>query len=185
MERMQFPESSIRWVRLLLAGTQGQIVFNGGNTSRVFDIPSGCAQGSPLSPLLYVIAAQPLAARCRQLQRDGSFSSISMPDGSPAPCCHQHADDTTLHAETVVGVRTLLRQAVQPFCAANGAKVNVGKSQGMVLGAVQVPPDGRPVVFLADHPTTGGYPVVAVVAAADLWQCAQLRPGDPLSFRSA
>ena len=36
-------------------------------------------------------------------------------------------------------------------------------SEGMVLGAVQVPPDGQPVVFLADHPTTGGYPVVGVV----------------------
>ena len=36
-------------------------------------------------------------------------------------------------------------------------------SEGMVLGAIQVPPDGRPVVFLNDHPTTGGYPVVGVV----------------------
>ena len=58
-------------------------------------------------------------------------------------------------------------------------------SEGMVLGAVQVPPDGRPVVFLADHPTTGGYPVVAVVEAGDLWQCAQLRPGEPVAFRRA
>lgn len=55
-------------------------------------------------------------------------------------------------------------------------------SEGMVLGAVQVPPDGRPVVFLADHPTTGGYPVLAVVRTDDLWQCAQLRPGDPVRF---
>jgi biotin-dependent carboxylase-like uncharacterized protein len=55
-------------------------------------------------------------------------------------------------------------------------------SEGMVLGAVQVPPDGHPVVFLADHPTTGGYPVVAVVDEADLWQCAQLRPGEPVRF---
>jgi biotin-dependent carboxylase-like uncharacterized protein len=55
-------------------------------------------------------------------------------------------------------------------------------SEGVVLGAVQVPPDGRPVVFLADHPTTGGYPVVAVVEEDDLWQCAQLRPGEPLRF---
>jgi allophanate hydrolase subunit 2 len=55
-------------------------------------------------------------------------------------------------------------------------------SEGIVLGAVQVPPDGRPVVFLADHPTTGGYPVVAVVDADDLWQCAQLRPGEPVAF---
>ncbi|MDQ4053425.1 MAG: biotin-dependent carboxyltransferase family protein, partial [Actinomycetota bacterium] len=56
------------------------------------------------------------------------------------------------------------------------------ESEGMVLGAVQVPPDGRPVVFLADHPPTGGYPVVAVVRADDLWQCAQLRPGDEVRF---
>lgn len=55
-------------------------------------------------------------------------------------------------------------------------------SEGMVLGAVQVTPDGLPVVFLADHPTTGGYPVVAVVDEGDLWQCAQLRPGEPVGF---
>ena len=58
-------------------------------------------------------------------------------------------------------------------------------SEGMVLGAVQVPPDGRPVVFLADHPTTGGYPVLAVVREDDLWRCAQLRPGDEVRFRTA
>jgi biotin-dependent carboxylase-like uncharacterized protein len=58
-------------------------------------------------------------------------------------------------------------------------------SEGMVLGAVQVPPDGRPVVFLADHPTTGGYPVLAVVRADDLWRCAQLRPGEQVGFRIA
>lgn len=58
-------------------------------------------------------------------------------------------------------------------------------SEGMVLGAVQVPPDGQPVVFLADHPPTGGYPVVAVVEEADLWQCAQLRPGESVLFTSA
>jgi allophanate hydrolase subunit 2 len=55
----------------------------------------------------------------------------------------------------------------------------------MVLGAVQVPPDGRPVVFLADHPTTGGYPVVAVVDETDLWRCAQVRPGETVTFSRA
>ncbi|MFM9595242.1 biotin-dependent carboxyltransferase family protein [Streptomyces scabiei] len=57
-------------------------------------------------------------------------------------------------------------------------------SEGMVLGAVQVPPDGRPVVFLADHPTTGGYPVIAVVAPADLPAAAQAAPGTPVRFVS-
>jgi biotin-dependent carboxylase-like uncharacterized protein len=55
-------------------------------------------------------------------------------------------------------------------------------SEGMVLGAVQVPPDGRPVVLLADHPPTGGYPVLAVVDPDDLWLCGQLRPGEELRF---
>lgn len=51
-------------------------------------------------------------------------------------------------------------------------------SEGLVVGAVQVTADGRPLVFLADHPTTGGYPVIAVVDAADLPRLAQARPGD-------
>ena len=55
----------------------------------------------------------------------------------------------------------------------------------MVLGAVQVPPDGQPVVLLADHPPTGGYPVIGVVHPDDLWQCAQLRPGERVTFRGA
>ncbi len=55
-------------------------------------------------------------------------------------------------------------------------------SEGMVLGAVQVPPSGQPVVFLADHPVTGGYPVAAVVHSDDLWICAQRRPGEQVEF---
>lgn len=55
-------------------------------------------------------------------------------------------------------------------------------SEGIVLGAVQVPPSGQPLVFLHDHPTTGGYPVVGVVDPDDLWQCAQLRPGERVLF---
>ena len=58
-------------------------------------------------------------------------------------------------------------------------------SEGMVLGAVQVPPSGQPVVFLHDHPVTGGYPVVAVVVDADLPLCAQLRPGETVRISVA
>jgi antagonist of KipI len=50
-------------------------------------------------------------------------------------------------------------------------------SQGMALGAVQVPADGQPIVMLADHPTTGGYTQVAVVSHADLPLVAQCEPG--------
>jgi biotin-dependent carboxylase-like uncharacterized protein len=55
-------------------------------------------------------------------------------------------------------------------------------SEGMVRGAIQVPPGGEPVLFLADHPVTGGYPVVAVVVDADVDRAAQVRPGQPVRF---
>ncbi|MFD9359032.1 biotin-dependent carboxyltransferase family protein [Streptomyces sp. NPDC060031] len=59
-------------------------------------------------------------------------------------------------------------------------------SEGMVLGAVQVPPDGRPVVFLADHPVTGGYPVIGVVPRGPaLDAAAQARPGTVIRFVAA
>lgn len=65
------------------------------------------------------------------------------------------------------------------------ARVDRGElaSEGVVLGAVQLPPSGQPLVFLHDHPVTGGYPVIAVVDAADLAVCAQLRPGDLVVLR--
>jgi KipI family sensor histidine kinase inhibitor len=55
-------------------------------------------------------------------------------------------------------------------------------SEGMVAGSVQVPPGGEPIVFLADHPVTGGYPVIAVVCATDLPTLAQARPGQRVRF---
>ena len=56
-------------------------------------------------------------------------------------------------------------------------------SEGTVAGSIQVPGGGRPVVFLADHPVTGGYPVIAVVVAADLALAAQARPGQRIRVR--
>lgn len=56
-------------------------------------------------------------------------------------------------------------------------------SEGMVRGALQVPPSGQPVLFLADHPVTGGYPVIGYVADADVDRCAQLAPGQTVRFR--
>ena len=55
---------------------------------------------------------------------------------------------------------------------------------GLPLGAIQVPPDGRPIVMLADRPVTGGYPVPACVIRADVGRVAQLRTGDRLAFAS-
>jgi allophanate hydrolase subunit 2 len=55
-------------------------------------------------------------------------------------------------------------------------------SCGVVAGAVQVPRGGAPIVLLADHQTTGGYPVIATVITADLGKVAQRAPGESLRF---
>ena len=95
---------------------------------------------------------------------------------------------------TATAVRTLVTRAYRVSSASNRiglrtegpvlerSRTGELPSEGMVLGAVQVPPDGRPVVFLADHPTTGGYPVIAVVRPADLPAAAQAVPGTPVRF---
>ncbi|MEO9327112.1 5-oxoprolinase subunit C family protein [Gordonia aurantiaca] len=57
------------------------------------------------------------------------------------------------------------------------------RSEGVAHGSVQVPPSGRPVLFLADHPVTGGYPVVAVLTAGSVDLAAQLVPGTEIRFR--
>ncbi|MFD4870899.1 biotin-dependent carboxyltransferase family protein [Streptomyces sp. NPDC058412] len=76
-----------------------------------------------------------------------------------------------------IGLRT---EAGPPLVRARSGEL---PSEGMVLGAVQVPPDGLPVVFLADHPVTGGYPVVGVVPPGPaLDAAAQARPGTPVRF---
>jgi len=56
-------------------------------------------------------------------------------------------------------------------------------SEGLARGAIQLPPGGEPVVFLADHPVTGGYPVIAVLRDADVDRAAQIRPGQPVRIR--
>jgi allophanate hydrolase subunit 2 len=47
-----------------------------------------------------------------------------------------------------------------------------------------VPPSGEPILFLRDHPVTGGYPVIAVVCTPALDQAGQLAPGDQLRFEA-
>ena len=55
-------------------------------------------------------------------------------------------------------------------------------SEACVSGTVQLPPDGNPLILLAEHQTTGGYKVPGVVIEADLWRVGQMRPGDRLRF---
>ena len=77
------------------------------------------------------------------------------------------------------GDRVGLRLAGEPLVRSRPGEL---PSEGVVRGSLQVPPSGLPTLLLADHPVTGGYPVVAVVVDADVDRAAQLRPGDAVRF---
>jgi KipI family sensor histidine kinase inhibitor len=80
---------------------------------------------------------------------------------------------------TAASNRTGLRLAGPPLRRRQVAEL---PSEGMATGSLQVSHDGQPILLLADHPTTGGYPVIAVVRAADIGLAAQLRPGQRVRF---
>ena len=79
-----------------------------------------------------------------------------------------------------VGVRLDRPTGAPPLTRVNHDEL---PTEGMPLGAIQVSPSGEPVVFLADHPITGGYPVIGVVLADDVASLAQARPGQHVVFR--
>lgn len=58
-------------------------------------------------------------------------------------------------------------------------------SEGTVIGAIEVPSEGQPLIFLNDHPTTIGYPTIATLRQESIAACAQLRPGQSIRFTAA
>lgn len=79
-----------------------------------------------------------------------------------------------------IGVRLDREGGAPPLRRIDDAEL---PTEGMALGAIQVPPAGRPVVLLADRPITGGYPVVGTVIDGDIDLLGQARPGQLVEFR--
>jgi len=128
------------------------------------------------------------ALRSGDLLEIGSSSTTprrwtgSRPDGPIRIVPGPHATGISLDGEWTVGT-----EADRTGVRLDGRRLEaLGEvpSMGLPLGAVQVPPDGRPIVMLADRPVTGGYPVPACVIRADVGRVAQLRPGDKVTFAS-
>ncbi|CAL8470818.1 g10360 [Coccomyxa elongata] len=99
MAAVGFGPGAQRWVHILHSGTTARVAYNGWHTD-AFPVMSGIFQGSPLSPLLFVLATQPMAAHARRLAQQHAFQPIRLPSGASAPVMHQHADDTSIHARS-------------------------------------------------------------------------------------
>ena len=101
--------------------------------SASFPEHSGVQQGSPLSPLLYVIAAQPLVSHPRRQSHLGLIRPINMPDGQSALIGHQHADDTSLHVLQPRDAQVAVDTSITLFCAASCSQLNASKSQAFLV----------------------------------------------------
>ena len=133
MAAVGFGAGAQRWVHILHTGTTARVAFNGWHTD-AFPVSSGVFQGSPLSPLLFVLATQPMAAHARRCAHQRAFQPIRLPSGDPAPVMHQHADDTSIHAQSPSDAQVILDTTVDLHCAATGSKLQRSKSQGLGLG---------------------------------------------------
>ncbi|MDX6365528.1 MAG: hypothetical protein QOK30_604 [Nocardioidaceae bacterium] len=139
-----------------------------GDLLPVGGVRSGPGHGEAV-PAVHATGATRLSVRLGP--RDDAFTDESVDALLKAPyAVSARSDRVGVRLEALDGSRLLRR---------GGEEM---ESEGLVTGAVQVPSGGQPLVFLADHPVTGGYPVVAVVDDADLGRCAQLRPGDQVRF---
>lgn len=162
------------------------------------------AGGIDVEPVLGSRATDTLSGIGPPPLRDGDRLPIGVPVGSPAPVDFTPGqpplpelrlplrlgprDDwftpvavdrllSTPYAISTVSNRVGTRLTGAPLPRAVAGEL---PSEGLVLGAVQVPADGQPLIFLADHPTTGGYPVIAVLD--DVTPLAQVRPGTTVRF---
>ncbi|BDA49663.1 LINE-1 retrotransposable element ORF2 protein [Coccomyxa sp. Obi] len=151
MAAVGFGAGAQRWVRILHTGTTARVAFNGWHTD-AFLVSSGVFQGSPLSPLLFVLATQPMAAHARRRAQQQAFQPIRLPSGDPAPIMHQHADDTSIHAQSPSDAQVILDTTVDLHCAATGSKLQRSKSQGLGLGSfshLEGPDAATGVTFVA------------------------------------
>jgi hypothetical protein len=108
-------------------------MYNGWRTTS-FPMDTGLFQGSPLSPLLWVVAAQPLFSHMRRLANTGAVKAMPLPGGVTAPVCSGHADDTTLRVATPEDAKAAMDLGVQQYCRATNARVSQEKCHGMTLG---------------------------------------------------
>ncbi|MFF2851188.1 biotin-dependent carboxyltransferase family protein [Streptomyces sp. NPDC058001] len=188
---VHLPAGAVLDIGPAVSGVRGYVAFAGG-------VAVEPVLGSRSTDLLSGLGPAPLT--------DGTVLPIGVAHGTPArvDVAPRPGPPAELVLRVTLGprdawftqraVRTLTSRAYRVSSASNRIGLRTEgppleravrgelPSEGLVLGAVQVPPDGRPVVFLADHPTTGGYPVVAVVREADLAAAAQAVPGTPVRF---
>ncbi|MEW1956393.1 urea amidolyase family protein [Kineococcus sp. NPDC059986] len=179
------------------AGLRSVVAVRGG-----FHVPA--ALGSSATDTLSGVGPRPLAAGDR-VALHGPAAAPHAVDPGPHPLPALPRRGEVVELDVVLGPRTdwftddavasLLAQEWEVTVRSDRVGLRLAgtplerrrdgelPSEGAVTGAIQVPPDGQPVLFGPDHPLTGGYPVVGAVVDAHLDLVGQLPPGARVRFR--
>jgi hypothetical protein len=128
---MNFGQSFQKWVFLLYSNIFSCILING-ETTEFFSVSRGVCQGCPLSPLLYVLVAETIASAIRA---DRFIDSYILPNGRSVKLC-QYADDTSVIVTTDLALNALFHLFTR-YEKASGAKLNVTKCHGLLIGTWQ------------------------------------------------
>ena len=126
---MNFGPSFRKWVRLLYSSLYSRILINGA-LGGPFSISRGVRQGCPLSPLLYILAAEPFS---RAIQESPDIVGFPLPNGDTVKIL-QYADDTTCFVMDDASLLALLN-ICDRFANATGAKLNLDKTEGLLFGS--------------------------------------------------
>ncbi len=129
LRRMNFGPSFCSWVQLLYTDISSSLLVNG-YTGAPFSISRGVRQGCPLSPLLYILVAETISSA---IKKDPVIDGFILPDGQCAKI-FQYADDTSILVQSDQALLALFSLFERYECA-SGAKLNVTKSHGLLVGA--------------------------------------------------
>ncbi|MGB2940533.1 MAG: allophanate hydrolase subunit 2 family protein [Candidatus Dormiibacterota bacterium] len=192
-------EESVRLVRpdeemyagFLAGRAHGYIAVPGGfSVERVLGGRGTCLSGGFGGHLGRALVAGDVLAIAGAERGGRARTGLSVPDAVPAPLrlAALPFGDSDVAARAFRGLTRAtwrVETGDRVGISLTGAKLRLpalGLSQPTCPGAIQVSGDGRPIVLLRDHPTVGGYPVVAVLSLADLDRAAWLRPGQEVRF---
>ncbi len=129
LRRIYFGPSFCSWVELLYTDISSSVLVNG-YTGAPFSISRGVRQGCPLSPLLYILVAETISSA---IKKDPVIDGFILPDGQCAKI-FQYADDTSILVQSDQALLALFSLFERYECA-SGAKLNVTKSHGLLVGA--------------------------------------------------
>lgn len=136
LRKMGFPRSFINWIKCLYEDIGSRVIING-ELTEVVRIKSGVRQGCPLSPLLFICCIEPLG---NLIRADRLIDGVHIPGGGGLRNkCMMYMDDVTVSCTDELSVRRVL-QHTESFCQASGSKLNVQKSECMLYGKWEEPP---------------------------------------------